>query len=159
MKSRSPIVSPLLQPGSVVFGLAVVDFTLMLVRDSRIGWEFIDYHGYYADTYEALVLLIAALFLLLNRFWTCPIAALLATRTIYIHVFLTLRGISNAHDTSIFSVRAWTHWLFVLRLQPQYALHLTLAVLIFALSALSVVASVRRRSGHGVEQIVERPAG
>src|SRR5437588_285025 len=129
MKSRSQILGLLAQPRSIVFGLAVADFILMWVHDSRIGWEFIDYHGYYADTYEAFILLIAALFLLLNRFWTCAIASLLSTRTIYVHIFLTLRGISNAHDISMLSFRAWTHWVFVFRFQPQSAFQLTVAIL------------------------------
>jgi hypothetical protein len=128
----------------------------MWVRDSRIAWEFINYHGYYADTYEALILLIAAVLLLLNRVWSVAIAAVLSGRTIYVHVFLALLGISNGHDISMVSVDAWTRWLLVFRFQPQYILHLTLAVLIFILSALAIVRSTCRWSRGGVEQIVGR---
>ena len=142
MKSGSKqIIGPLLQPRTIVFAFAVADLVGMWVRDSRIAWEFINYHGYFADTYEALLLLIAAVFLLLNRVWSVAIGAVLCGRTIYVHVFLTLMGISNAQDVSMFSVSAWTQWLLVFRFQPPYALHLTLAFLIFVLSALTIVRS------------------
>ena len=147
------ILRPLLQPRSIVFGLAVADFVWMWARDSRIAWEFINYHGYYADTYEALILVIAAVLLLLNRIWSVAIAAVLSARTIYVHLFLALLGISNAHDVAMVSIDAWTRWLVVFRFQPQYVLHLTLAVLIFVLSAFAIVRSARRWSRHGVKSL------
>jgi hypothetical protein len=155
MKSRSQqILGWFLQPRSIVFGIGVAHFMWMWIRDSGVSWDLIDYHGYYADTHEAFILLIAAVLLLHNRIWSCAIAAVLCARTVYVHVFLALVGISNAHEISMFSIDAWTRWLLVFRFQPQYVLHLTLAVFIFVFSAFAMVKSARRWSGYGAEQIV-----
>ncbi len=155
MNSRArQILRTLIQPRAMVVGLAVLDFAWMIVRDARREWEFINYHGYYADTHEAFILLIASLALLFNRTWTCLIAAAFCTWTIYVHVFATLQGISNAHDIAMFGAEAWRRWLLVFQYQPQYALHLTLALLIFVMALLAVSRRLRSGPSRGVEQIV-----
>ena len=118
------------QPSAIILALALVDFVWVSVRSYRIDWYAIEYHGAYADTNEALVLVIASVALLFNRTWTTAIAAVFASWTVYIHLFATLRGTSNAGDIPRFGTEAWRRWWLVFESQPQYALHLTVAVLI-----------------------------
>ncbi len=59
MNARSPrIIRWLWRARLLVVALAAADFIAMWIHDSRIEWESIDYHGYYADTLYAFVLLL-----------------------------------------------------------------------------------------------------
>ncbi|MFN2514058.1 MAG: hypothetical protein ABR568_21925, partial [Pyrinomonadaceae bacterium] len=107
---------------------------------------------YYADTFEAFVLFAASFCLLSDRIWILMAAALLSMHTFYVHVFGALRGISNAHDISIVSSDAWSRWAHDLQFQPQYALHLTIAFLVFLTA--SILMGKSARGWYGVEQIV-----
>lgn len=148
------VLAFLAQPSVMILALALADLVWVSVLDSRVDWYFLEYLGYYADTKEALVLVVASVALLFNRTWTSAIAAVFASWTIYIHVFATLRGISNANDISMFGTDAWHHWWLIFKWQPQYALHLTVAFLILVAALLALARQARRSSGHGVEQLV-----
>ena len=145
MNARSPrIIRWLWRARLLVVALAAADFIAMWIHDSRIEWESIDYHGYYADTLYAFVLLLASLCLLSDRIWILTGAALLSMHTFYVHLFRPLRGISNAHDVSILSADAWRRWSYNFRFQPQYVLHLTVASLVLLTALILIGKSARR---------------
>ncbi len=88
------------QPSAIILALALVDIVCVWLRDSRVDWFFVNYHGYYADTKEV--------------------------------------------------------WWRTFQFQPQYALHLTIAVLILIAALVTLARRTRRWSWRGVEQIVGR---
>jgi hypothetical protein len=131
------------QPVAVILLMALADLGWVWLRDSRVDWYFVDYHGYYADTQEAFFLVLASLALLFNRAWISVFAGLISLRTIYVHVFATLRGISVATDVPMFGADAWRRWWVTFTHQPQYALHLIVAVLILVAALIAIGRWVR----------------
>jgi hypothetical protein len=129
----------LLEPKAVLFGCTLFTFIWMWVRDARVDWTGSShYHRYFANVVLAFPLLIASLGLLVNRWWSLPIAVFLSGRLINQLVFQILLSSSYAHDVPMFSSRAFNHWwLVVSELQPQYLVQIALgAAILFYSSAL-----------------------
>jgi hypothetical protein len=129
----------LIEPKSVLFGCALFTFIWMWVRDARVDWtNSPHYHGYFANVVLAFPLLIASLCLLVNRWWSLPVAVFLSGRLINELFFQILLSSSYAHDVPMFSARAFNYWwLVVSELQPQYLVQIALGtVILFYSSAL-----------------------
>jgi hypothetical protein len=126
----------LLAPKAMLFGFAIFTFVWMWVRESRIEWQFIDYHGYFENTDRVFLLMIASLGLLLNRWWGWLVAMVLSGRVIYVLVFRALLSASYAHEVPMVSRLALKNWWWIMyEAQPQYIIQIALAVVIFTYSA------------------------
>lgn len=137
----------LLEPKAMIFGFALFIFIWMCVRDSRVDWTGSShYHGYFANVVLAFPLLIAALCLLVNRWWSLPVAILLSSRLINQLVFQILLSISYAHDVLMFSSYAFNYWWFVVsEAQPQYLIQIVLGTAILFYSLVLFIRLVYRR--------------
>ena len=129
----------LLEPKAMLFGFALFTFIWMWVRDARVDWTGSShYHGYFANVVLAFPLLIAALGLVVNRWWSLPIAVFLSGRLINQLVFQVLLSSSYAHDVATFGSRALGYWwLVVSEHQPQYLVLIALGTAILFYSSAS----------------------
>jgi hypothetical protein len=143
----------LLEPRAVLFGFALFTFVWMWVRDARVDWTGAShYHGYFANVVLAFPLLLASLGLLVNRWWSLPIAMFLSGHLIKQLVFQILLSSLYAHDVPMFSSRAFSYWwLVVSELQPQYLVQVALgAAILFYSSALFFRWAYRRVTRNGI---------
>lgn len=153
---NSPITRKLfflLEPKAMLFGCALFTFSWMWVQDARVDWTGSShYHGYFANVVLAFPLLMASLALLVNRWWSLPVAIFLSGRLINELVFQILLSSSYAHDVAIFSSRALTYWwLVVSEYQPQYLIQIALgAAILFYSSALFVRRASCRVTSNGI---------
>lgn len=145
-------LSYLLDLRAVVFGFTLFNFVWMWVRESRIEWQFIDYHGYFENTHRVLLLLLASLGLLLDRWWSLLVAVFLSGSVIYVLVFRALLSVTYAHDVPMFSYSALRRWWWMMyEFQPQYIIQIALAVVIFTYSAALLIKWVScRKSVNGI---------
>ena len=135
-----------LEPKALILSFSIFNIFWMDWRDSQVNWHFLNYHGYYADTHRALILVNASFGLLFVRWWTRLIAAVLSGWVLYVLIFRALLGISNAHDVPMFSQFAFRNWwLSMYEAQPQYIIHIALAVVIFVYAASYLIWLVYRR--------------
>src|ERR1051325_6471219 len=104
------VLNFLAQPKAVILVVAVANLVWVWVRESRIDWYFLDYHGYYANTQEAFFLVLASLALLFKRTSTSVLAGLISLWTIYFRVTVTHLAIASATDVPMFGAEAWRRW-------------------------------------------------
>jgi hypothetical protein len=138
-----------LEPRAIIFGLTLAIFAWTWVRESRIDWASLDYHGTYENTFTALWLLVASLTLLLGRYWSYPISLVAGGRVFYMTGYLPLWIYANFSGGGgpLSSPGTWKNWLrFTLSTQPQYILHATVGATIFAYAAFLLSRQLFRRS-------------
>jgi hypothetical protein len=127
----------------LVVGLSIVHLVWMCLRDTRRQWEFINYHGYFENTYRAIHLLVASLGLLLNKWWSLLVAIVVTAWVLYV---LVVRALFSYNDNSYFVSRTafgnW--WRIMYEAQPQYIAQIALAIFIFLYSAVLLVERVWR---------------
>jgi hypothetical protein len=136
----------LLKPKAMILGFAIFNLYWMSWRESHIDWQFLNYHGYYENTHRAILLLLASLGLLLNRWWSLLIAGSLGGWIVYVLVFRALAGVSNAHDVPMFSqfaLRNW--WLSMDTWQPQYIIQIALALVVLCYSLVCLMRLTSQR--------------
>src|SRR5436309_9551798 len=117
----------LLNPKTVVLGVCVGNLIFMIARVVRLERDFNpgpnDYTIGWDPTIiliEPIILLIAAVGLLFNRWWSLLIALLASVRILYTLGYLSWRAIHFAHDVPMFSRAAFEKLWYVYQQRPEY---------------------------------------
>jgi hypothetical protein len=143
----------LVDPKSIIFGVCLVNFIAMLVHvyqvDRRIKASgYLVGHWYpVAVMVEPFLLIISAIGLVVNRWWSLLVALLLSGRVVYSSGYLSLRAVHNAHDVPILSGQAMELlWNVIYQPRPQYLVQPVLAIMVFfyAIGLLTRLALSRR---------------
>ncbi len=141
---------PILNPKAVLFGICVLNFllSLMYVRKVELEakaaiaagfWGHTEHWDPVAVMWEPFLLLLAAVGLLANRWWSLLLSLVAATRVVYLLGYLPLRAIHNAHDVPMFSWRAIEMLWTVYQYQPRYLFEVIVGGVIAIYSGLLLI--------------------
>jgi len=137
-----------LNPRAIIFGFAVLDFTLNLtyVRQveleiqARIGTGVWPYPAHWypgAVMFVPLLLLGAAVCLAINHWWSVLLAMFGSGKVVWLLGFRPLMGMHFAHDLPLFGWQALEKlWNSVYEPQPQYLFEVLLGTTICAYALL-----------------------
>jgi hypothetical protein len=132
-----------LNPRAIIFATCILNLLVraMYLRQIELQAQAAMATGqwpYTAHWYPAAVmlvpmmLLIAAVGFLINRWWSLLLATLVSGRVIYLLGYLSLTTVHNAFDVPIFSWQAIEKlWYAIYQPQPQYLFEVVLATAIF----------------------------
>lgn len=139
---RRQVLTQFLKPKLVIFAASVINLLWHLRWVWRVELEIraATESGHFpwghwnpvAVMFEPVLLLVAALGLLFNRWWTVMIAMLASGRVIYRVGYLPFSGVHYAHGDPMFSWGALQKvWSLVYTPQPQYLFESLLGIVIF----------------------------
>jgi hypothetical protein len=140
---------------AIILGFALLHLivTFVWIRDWYEEFGQSPITGFYPDSFVIvpLVLVVASLFLLIRKGWSCVFAFLISVWVVYSIGYSGLRGVAAAHDTPLLTLGTLQRWFTQVWVgQPQYLLQLALAFLI-AGYAFVVVSRQRLHSGRRQE--------
>ena len=129
----------LVNPRLVALCVCVVNLIFIIARVVRLEREFNpgpnDYTVGWDPTViliEPIILLIAAIGLVFNRWWSLLIALLASGRIVYVLGYLSWRAIHFAHDVPMFSRDAFEKlWHVIYQPRPEYLFDVILGLVIF----------------------------
>jgi hypothetical protein len=140
-------------PDTIIFGICLLNFIVALVNVVRIDRE-IGASGYIVGHWypgavmmEPFLLLVSAISLLINRWWSLLLALLLSGRVVYSLGYLSWTAVHYAHDVPMLSWQAMEKlWYVIYQPRPQYLFEVALAtvLLIYAVALLVGMAFSRR---------------
>lgn len=143
-------VQRFLNPRAILFGICILNLLISLMFIRRVElqaqaaraagqWSYSEHWNPLAVMWEPLLLFIAVVALIVNRWWSLLLALLVSGRVFYLLGYLSWRAIHFAHDVPMFSWQAIEKlWSVVYQPNPQYLIELVLSGLIF-LYALTVI--------------------
>jgi hypothetical protein len=139
----------LVDPKAIIFGICLVNFVAMLVHVYRVDRE-IKASGYIVGHWypgavmvDPFLLIIAGICLMVNRWWSLPVALLLSVRVVYHLGYLSWIAVHHAHDVPMLSWQAADLlWKVVYQPRPQYLFHVLLAMVVF-IHAIGLLTRVR----------------
>ncbi len=132
-----------LSPRAIVFAACILNLLVraMYVRQVELEaqarmaidqWPYSEHWNPAAVMLVPMMLLIAAIGLLINRWWSLLLATLVSGRVIYLLGYLSLTAVRYAFDVPMVSWQAIEKlWYAVYQPQPQYLFEVVLAMAIF----------------------------
>jgi hypothetical protein len=115
-------------------------------------------HTYPMLMVEPFLLFGAAIFFLINRWWSVLLAMLVAMRVIYLFVYLPLAAVDLALGIPMLSLQALQKlWVMVYEPHPRYLVATVLAVGMFAYGVLLSLRFVRSRGSQSHARRLTKP--